>query len=297
MQVVTQQLSRHYGRRVGIEDVNLGIDEGEIFGFLGPNGAGKTTTIRLLLGFLRPSRGHATIFGLDCWQESPRIKQDIGYVPGDLRLYPWFTGRSALSIVGKVRGLDLRQSGQDLADRFQLEMNVRVREMSRGMRQKLGLVLALAHKPRLLILDEPTSALDPLMQSELTNCLRETARLGCTVFFSSHTLSEVEALCDRIAIVRDGHIVADESLSALRSRAGRIVKIHFSSAEAATRTPCPTFLKFIRQVGSQWDCELEGTTSPLIRWAAELPIDDISISPPDLDSVFRKFYEPSSEHT
>ena len=216
--IFTEKLSRSYGRRMGIEGVNLDIGEGSIFGFLGPNGAGKTTTIRLLLGFLRPELGRAKIFGLDCWLQSPRIKREIGYLPGDLRLYPWLNTHTALKILGG-RGVMICASGAGLADRFQLEMDLRVRKMSRGMRQKLGLVMALVHKPRLLILDEPTSGLDPVMQDELAGYLRELASDGHTIFFSSHTLSEVESLCDRVAIICRGHIVADETLQSLRVRA------------------------------------------------------------------------------
>jgi ABC-2 type transport system ATP-binding protein len=210
--IETRDLCRGYGRRVGITAVDLNVREGQIFGFLGPNGAGKTTTIRVLLGLLRPTSGVATVFGLDCWHRSHRIKQEVGYLPGDLRLYPWLTGEAALRMVGRIRGRDLMPAGRRLADRYQLEMSVQAKAMSRGMRQKLGLILALAHKPRLLILDEPTSGLDPLMRDELSGHLRELAAEGHTVFFSSHTLSEVEQLCDHIAIVRAGRIAADESL-------------------------------------------------------------------------------------
>ena len=293
--ITTQQLSRRYGRRVGIDAVNLDIGEGEIFGFLGPNGAGKTTTIRLLLGFLRPTVGRASIRGLDCWLESPRIKREVGYLPGDLRLYPWITGRTALKIIGRVRGADLRAGGADLADRFQLEMDLPVRKMSRGMRQKLGLIMALVHKPRLLILDEPTSGLDPLMQVELANCLRERASAGHTVFFSSHTLSEVETLCDRVAIVRQGRIIADTTLESLRGRARRIVELVFADSETAAGVELPGFLKLDRRDGRRYYCELEGPTGPLVRWAVQQAIEDISISRPDLESLFRKFYESSSE--
>jgi ABC-2 type transport system ATP-binding protein len=293
--ISTELLSRRYGRRTGIEAVNLNVGEGEIFGFLGPNGAGKTTTIRLLLGFLRPTLGRASICGWDCWRQSPRVKREVGYLPGDLRLYPWLTGRTALKIVGRVRGVDLRASGEDLADRFQLEMDLCVRSMSRGMRQKLGLVMALVHKPRLLILDEPTSGLDPLMQGELANCLRELATAGHTVFFSSHTLSEVETLCDRVAIVRRGHIIADETLQSLRSRARRIVELVFTDSETASRVQLPEFLKSYRRDGRQIYCELEGPTSPLVSWAAKQAIEDISISQPDLGRLFLKFYEAPLE--
>ena len=258
MSIITaQELSRHYGGRVGIDAVNLDIGEGEIFGFLGPNGAGKTTTIRILLGFLQPTVGRASICGLDCWRESPRIKRDVGYLPGDLRLYPWITGQTALQIIGQVRGIDLRADGSALANRFQLEMNLRVRKMSRGTRQKLEVVVALVHKPRVIILDEPSSGLDPLMQAELTTCLRELASAGHTVFFSSHTLSEVETLCDRVSVVRQGHIIADETLPTLRGRARRMVELVFPDRESAARVQLPDFLRLTRRDGRQYYCELE----------------------------------------
>ena len=157
--IVADNLSKRYGRRLGIVGLDLTVPQGVVVGFLGPNGAGKTTTIRLLVGLLRPSGGGARIVGLDTWRQSHRIKTEVGYLPGDLRLYPWLTGRRALRIVGRVRGRDLSGSGCELAERFALDLNVRVRRMSRGMRQKLGLLLALVHEPKLLILDEPTSAL------------------------------------------------------------------------------------------------------------------------------------------
>lgn len=288
----TEQLSRTYGRRVGVEGVDLEIGEGEIFGFLGPNGAGKTTAIRLLLGFLRPTRGRACIFGKNCWRESPRIKREVGYLPGDLRLYPWLTGRRALRIIGGVRGVDLADSGARLAERFGLEMDLRVERMSRGTRQKLGIVLALAHRPRLLVLDEPTSGLDPLMQLELARCLRELASAGHTVFFSSHTLSEVESLCDRVAIVRAGRVVADETLASLRARARRTVELVFHDEPAAAAAAMPNFLQSCRRRGRTWLGELDGPSRPLVQWAAEQQaIDDVAISQPDLESLFRKYYE------
>ena len=293
--ISTEQLSRRYGRRIGIEAANLDVREGQIFGFLGANGAGKTTVIRLLTGFLRPTQGCASIFGLDCWRDSARIKREAGYLPGDLRLYPWLTGRTALKIIGRVRGVDLRANGAALADRFQLEMDLRVRRMSRGTRQKLGLLLALVHKPRLLILDEPTSGLDPVMQAELAKCLREFASAGHTVFFSSHTLREVETLCDRVAVVRQGHIIADETIQSLRAGARRNVELLFTDSETAARVALPVFLKHYRRDGRKLHCELEGPAPPLIRWAAQQSLEDISISPPDLESLFRIFYQVSLE--
>src|SRR5438445_11398920 len=242
-QIRLDNLTRRYGRRRGVERVSLSVPEGALFGFLGPNGAGKTTTIRVMLGFLRPTSGSARIFGLDCWRDSKAIKREIGYLPGDLRLPAWMNGANALSIFGAVRGQDLARSGQDLAGKFDLDLRVKVREMSRGMRQKLGLILAMAHSPRLLVLDEPTSALDPLMQEILHELLRRWAGAGHTVFFSSHSLREVEQLCDRVAIVRDGELVADESLTGLRNRAGHDVIIRWKNESKSVRLEPPPFLK------------------------------------------------------
>lgn len=291
--IAAEQLSKRYGRRVGIDGVQLNVAEGQIFGFLGPNGAGKTTTIRLLLGLVHPSAGHARVFGLDCWQHSHRIKRDVGYLPGDLRLYSWMTTAKALRVFGRIRGQDLRRAGSELAERFQLELNLLVHKMSRGMRQKVGLVLAIAHRPRLLILDEPTSGLDPLMQDELGRILRELAQQGHTIFFSSHTLSEVEQLCDRVAIVRQGRIVADEMLSELRHRAPRSVTLFYSDKESADRTAPPSFLQRVTREEACWKCELTGSAQPLVQWAAQQPIQDLEIGRPDLETLFRSYYQPN----
>ncbi|MCA9291777.1 MAG: ABC transporter ATP-binding protein [Phycisphaerales bacterium] len=289
--ISARQLTRGYGRRRGISAIDLDVPEGAIFGFLGPNGAGKTTAIRVLLGFLRPRAGQATIFGRDCWRESHHIKRDAGYLPGDLRLYPWMTGRSALRIVGGVRGTDLTAPGRDLADRFRLDLDVRVRRMSRGMRQKLGLILTLAHGPRLLVLDEPTSGLDPLMQITLADELRDRAARGTTIFFSSHTLSEVNDLCDRVAIIRDGTIVADEPLATLRRRARRTVRITFANGAAPDDLRPPGFLTVRRRDGCVWTCVMDGVAAPLLAWLAAHPVHDLAIGPPDLETLFRTYYD------
>jgi len=293
--ITTNQLSKRYGRRKGIDDVSLEIPEGEIFGFLGPNGAGKTTTIRMLLGFLRATSGRASIFGLDAWHDSPRIKRQIGYLPGDLRLYPWLSVTTALSLLSHVRGIDLIRPGTDLADRFRLETALPARKMSRGTRQKLGLLLAMVHRPRLLVLDEPTSGLDPLMRQELAVLLRELAAGGHTVFFSSHTLSEVEQLCDRVAIVREGRIVADETLQSLRSRARRVVTLVFDDAETAQRVEPPDCLSIEERGRDTWLCQLAGPVPALIRWITDQPIADVTIGHPDLDHLFREFYRSPKE--
>ena len=290
----TRGLGRRYGERRGIEGVDLELESGEVFGFLGPNGAGKTTTIRLLLGFLRPTAGEARVLGLDCWRESHRIKRELGYLPGDLRLHAWMSVETALAVVGRVRGRDLRREGGALAERLGLPRDVRARAMSRGMRQKLGIVLALAHRPRVLVFDEPTSGLDPLVQDELARLLRERASEGTTVFFSSHTLSEVEAICDRVAIVRAGEIAADASLGELRRRARRRVTLRFVDAAAAEVEP-PPGLSVVERRGNVWEGELEGEAGALGGWLAEQRIEDFVVGAPGLEALFRAYYRVGAE--
>jgi len=289
--ITAERLTKTYKGRGGIRDLVISIQPGEIYGFLGPNGAGKTTTIRLLLGLLRPTEGVARVLGLDAWRESPAIKAQTGYISGDLRLYPWMTARSALRVVGAVRGMNLEPQGMALVERFRLTPETPVHRMSRGMRQKLGLILALAHTPRLLVLDEPTTALDPPMQQTLYDVLHERARDGATVFFSSHTLGEVEALCERVGVVRDGRLIVEQTLAEMRLGARRAVDLVWSSAAAAQGTPVPACLVLDRREATRWRCTLAGEVTELLRWSAGQPLIDISISPPDLDRLFRSFYD------
>lgn len=309
--VVIQDLCRTYGLRRGIRDINLTVHPGEIFGFLGPNGAGKSTTIRVLMGLLRPGSGSATIFGKDCWSDGPAIRQHVGYVAGDVRLYSWLTLRRGLRMVSRIYGRDLVPGGMKLAEQFRLEPDLVVRKMSRGNRQKVAIVLALAPEPRLVILDEPTSGLDPLMQDTLMMCLREQAGAGHTVMFSSHTLSEVETLCDRIAIVREGQIVEDSSLKALKAQAPRQIVITLHPEQSAATIPWPAGVVVKMLPGAlppesatssglmippsllARTCILEllGSSAPFIQWAAAQKFADVVIGAPALDVLFRKYYE------
>lgn len=330
--VVTKDLCRRYGLRRGISNINLTIEPGEIFGFLGPNGAGKSTTIRVLMGLLPAGSGMAQVFQRDCWTDGPAIRSEVGYVAGDVRLYPWLTTRRGLSMLSRIHGRELIPHGMELAERFRLEPDLPVRKMSRGNRQKVALVLAMAHSPKLLILDEPTSGLDPLMQDTLLACLREMALKGGTVMFSSHTLSEVETLCDHIAIVRDGCIVEDSTLEALQAQAPRQITITLRedqspgsiswpefpgltvlptlqesalsvsletalSQEQSKRPPDKTFAsqsRTDRGRGQTVHLELHGVASSFIQWAAAQSFQDIIIGPPSLDVLFRKYYDTSS---
>lgn len=293
--IETSQLTHWYGSRRGISDVSLRIQSGEIFGFLGPNGAGKTTTIRILLGFLRPRTGRAMLLGKDAWLRSHLIKRDVGYVPGDVRLYPWLTLRKALTIVQRVRGRDLMAAGLKLAERFRLEPDLAVRRMSRGNRQKVALILAIVHRPQLVILDEPTSGLDPLMQELLVDQLRELASAGHTVFFSSHTLSEVESLCSRVAVVRQGRIVADESLDTMKARAPRSVTLTLNDQQTVDSVEWPAYLSPTRRFARQCEFRMTGCAMEFARWAAQQDFRDLAIGQPSLDVLFRSFYEEPTE--
>lgn len=285
-----QQLSKCYGSKRAVDSLTLRVEAGSVFGFLGPNGAGKTTTIRMMMGFLKPTAGRASIFGLDCSRDSHRIKADVGYLPGDLRLYGWMNGHSALKIFGAVRSRDLSETGAELALLFDLDMTVPVKRMSRGMRQKLGLILACAHEPRLLILDEPSSGLDPIMQIRLKEYLQARARTGCTVFFSSHTLSEVEDVCDRVAILRGGQLMEELSLERLREQAKPEVSIVWSHDAKPDAEEPPPFYRLIERNGRTWRGVLAGPMMTFIRWAADQPLDDLTIGAPDLEAYFRRHY-------
>lgn len=290
--LTTHALCKRYGETPALVDLNLELGEGGIFGFLGPNGAGKTTTIRLLLGLLHPTSGTARIFGRDAWRESAWIKRETGYLPGDVRLYPNWNGRKLLKIFGRIRGRDLARSGEALAEVFELNLGLRAGEMSRGTRQKLGLVLALAHEPRLVILDEPTSGLDPIMQDRLKRHLRALAGRGHTVFFSSHTLSEVEQLCDRVAILRRGRMVVDTTLEELRARSAREVILRWSGAEPDPGRR-PAGLEIIARGEGKWTCRWRGEVGPLLSWlgAGGAPgLEDVTIAPPDLENLFHEYY-------
>jgi ABC-2 type transport system ATP-binding protein len=287
----TAELTQSYGTRKAIESVSLSVERGEILGFLGPNGAGKSTTIRILLGFLKAASGRATILDQDCWTQSATIKRDVGYVPGDVRLYPWLTASRAIKLASKVRGQDLRQNGLELCEIFALEPNLPVRKMSRGNRQKLSLLLALAHRPRVLVLDEPTSGLDPIIQVALLDQLREMSRQGHTVLFSSHTISEVETLCSRVAMIRRGKIVVDQPIESLRAKAPRVVHMQLRSEDAFRSITWPNSLVQVKQEGVQVEATLLGSSIDFANWLVTQPIVDFSIIPPSLDALFRDYYE------
>jgi ABC-2 type transport system ATP-binding protein len=287
--IKTYGLTKYYGRVRGIEDLNLEVEEGEVFGFLGPNGAGKTTTLRLLLGLLRPTRGRAEVFGMDCQRDSYHIRQHIGYVPGEVSLYGEMTGQELLDLVGHFHPHSPSGRARELAERLELDLSRKVRHYSKGMRQKLAIIQALAHRPRLLLLDEPTLGLDPLMQKEFYRLLAEERERGCTVFLSSHLLPEVERVCDRVGIVREGHLVAVEEVADLKRKKVRRMEVVLS------REPRPGELaldgvEVLRQEGCYIELAVHGPVGQLISRLDELGIEDLVFPEASLEDTFMKFY-------
>jgi ABC-2 type transport system ATP-binding protein len=231
--VEIRSLEKTYGSLRALRGIDLSIAQGEIFGYLGPNGSGKTTTMRILLGLLRPTSGTARVFGLDSWRDRVAIKRRLGYLAGDVRLYGSLTGRELLDLLDRLRGGGARY--QELAERLRFDLGQRVKSYSKGTRQKLGIVQALMHSPELLILDEPTTALDPLVQHEFYALLEEQRRRGATVVLSSHVLSEVQRICERVAIVRDGTILQIGAVEHLRRLDRRRVEAVFADPEGGER--------------------------------------------------------------
>ena len=285
--VRTTGLTKVYrGGHVGITDLDLEVDPGEVFGFLGPNGAGKTTTIRLVLDLIRPTRGVIEILGAELRHAGARLRRDVGYLPGDLRLYPDLTGEETLRFYAHLRGLTDRGYADELAARLDLDLGRPVRDLSKGNRQKLGLVQALMHRPRLAVLDEPTSGLDPVVQREFYAVLRETVDAGRSVLFSSHVMSEVEHIADRVAILRDGQLAVVEDVDNLKHRARRRLDLEFAEPVTETMFVGLPGVRDLQVHGRHVTVELTGPVGPLMRVAAEHDLLSVTSHEPDLEQIF-----------
>jgi ABC-2 type transport system ATP-binding protein len=287
--VATHALRKSYGPREVLHGIDLRVPAGSLFGFLGPNGAGKTTTIRILLGLLRASGGEAMVLGQDSWRRGPSLRAGVGYLPGDARLYDHLTGRATLDFFSAARRVRAAHEIKRLADAFDLDLDRRVRDYSRGMKQKLGLIQAMMHRPKLLVLDEPTIALDPLVRHTLHEELQRVAGEGRTVLFSSHTLSEVEDLCDWVGILRAGRLIEQQKIAELRARALRHVEIVFADG-AQLPAQLPNGLTVTRRSPTRLAGRWIGPTPELLAWLASCPVKDVIIAPPDLEDLFLHYY-------
>ena len=280
-----------YGRAVGVEGIDLTVGRGECFGFLGPNGAGKTTFIRLALGLIRPTSGRVAVMGHDVGRDRMGALAEVGYLPGELGLYPSLAGGRVLDALGRLhpRPPVLRDELLRVLELPESDLRKRIREYSRGMKQKLGLVAALQHDPPLVILDEPTGGLDPVIQGRLLEWLAGRARAGRTVFFSSHVLSEVEELCDRVAMVRDGRLLLAGPVDELRRGRSRRVDVRFAEPVDPSRYAVEG-VGDVEVDGLRHRFTVSGEARALLGALAALPVADVAIAPPSLEESFRHLY-------
>ena len=288
--VRTERLTKMYGEHRGILDLDLVVEPGEIFGFLGPNGAGKTTTMRVLLDLIRPTSGRAEVFGIETTADPVAIHRRIGYLPGEFDLYERLTGAATIEYFANLRrGVDRRYVAE-LIERLGLDPSRRFREYSKGNKQKIGLILALQHRPDLLILDEPTAGLDPLVQQTVFALLREAQAEGRTVFLSSHIIDEVDRTCDRVAIIRDGRLVQVDRIEAVRELAFHHVELIFAAPVAAAEFDGLERVSDVQVDGARMTMRVAGPIGPVLRHAARFDLLDAVSREPNLEDVFLAQY-------
>ncbi|MEZ5158993.1 MAG: ABC transporter ATP-binding protein [Candidatus Nanopelagicales bacterium] len=287
----TEGLTKHYGDVKALIELDLDVHRGEVFGFLGPNGAGKTTTIRTVMDEIRPTAGHASILGMDCHKQSVEIRRHIGYLPSDLALYPNLTGKDTLTYFANLRGGVEWSYVDELADRLGAQLDKKVGDLSSGNRQKVGVIQAFMNRPQLLIMDEPSNGLDPLVQREFQTMMREVVGQGASVFLSSHTLSEVQRVADRVGIIRHGVLIANETVSGLRAKGLRKVELELdASPEAAVLEAVPG-VRDVLVEDRRVQLSYEGTMDALLKTVSDrYGLVDISTQEADLEEVFLTYY-------
>ncbi|HEY8135093.1 MAG TPA: ABC transporter ATP-binding protein [Candidatus Limnocylindrales bacterium] len=286
----TEKLTKFYGKHRGMIDIDLDVEEGEAFGFLGPNGAGKTTMIRTLLDHIRPTSGRATVFGIETTVDPVAIHRRLGYLPGEFALYDKLTGGQTLDYFANLRGGIDKLYQQDLIARLDVDPSRKFREYSKGNKQKIGLIIALQHKPDLLLLDEPTSGLDPLIQQEFYGVIREAKHEGRTVFLSSHILSEVEKTCDRVAIIRDGRLTRVDRTEALRDLAHHTVELVFTGPVPAAEFEALPGVSGVVATDHVLRMKVSGSITPVVRAAAKYELADFVSREPSLEETFLAEY-------
>jgi len=288
--IKTERLSKNYGRRLGIADVGLDVHAGEVFGYLGPNGAGKTTTIRILLDFIRADAGRAEIFGLDTCRRSVDIHRRVGFLPGEVHLYENLSCSDHLRFFANLRGNVAWAYVAELAARLSCPLSQPIHSLSLGNKRKVGLIQALMHRPELIILDEPTGGLDPIVQHEFYQLLAEAQARGQTIFFSSHNLPEVERVCDRVAVIRAGRLVATENIAALKARSLRSLEIRFGEdVEARTFAAVPG-LEIVTLEKRLLKGRLRGEMDTLLKAASRFKVSDLKSQEPSLEEIFLAYY-------
>jgi ABC-2 type transport system ATP-binding protein len=293
--IAAHGLTKSYGKARGVTDLTFTVGPGEVFGFLGSNGAGKTTTIRLLLDLIRPSAGRIELFGRDTRRHGPEARTRVGYLPGDLRLYDRLTAREHLRYVASLRRMERTDEAEALARRLELELDRPVQALSKGNRQKVGLVLALMHRPDLLVFDEPTSGLDPLVQQVVYAIVREATDDGRTVFVSSHVLSEVQHIADRVGLIRDGRLELIETIEALRSRARSRIEVTFAEPPGPDAFAGLAGVHELDRHGATVRLTLEGSIDPLVKRLARYDVHALDVHEADLEDAFLELYRGGSD--
>ena len=289
--IVLNELTKHYGKHRGINNLSFSVNQGEFFGFIGPNGAGKSTTIRTLMGLIRPTGGSASIFDLDCHSKASVIARDVGYLPSENSYYENMKVRELLQYTADLYGMDCKTKMKELADRLNLDLSRKIADLSLGNKKKVGIVSAIMTSPKLIIMDEPTSGLDPLIQQAFYDILKEENSRGATVFFSSHVLSEVQKLCDRVAILKEGQLIGIQSIKELRESGYK--KVSLSAKEAIPRdffdssgianyaeTADKTSVSFM----------YNGNITAIIDKLHLLHLDDVLLEEPSLEEIFMHYY-------
>ena len=288
--IETKNLTKYYGKSRGIIELNLNVSEGEFFGFIGPNGAGKSTTIRTMLGLIYPTSGEVNIFGKDIIQNKTEILSQIGYMPSEATFYNGMKVKEIISLSAKMRKQNCTNEAAKLCERLVLDTEKRIEELSLGNRKKVSIVCALQHKPGLCILDEPTSGLDPLMQKEFFDILKERHSEGSTIFLSSHVLSEIQKNCSRAAIIKEGRLIALDSVENLSKTSAKRVTFH-----GVTEIPENLSAKSVETNGDSVSFLYNGGIKELLNIANSLPIYDMTITEPDLDEIFMHYYEKGGD--
>ena len=288
--IQTDRLTKYYDGSRGVVDLDLTVEAGAVFGFLGPNGAGKTTTIRLLLDLIRPTSGDANVLGLDARRDSIAIRRRVGYLPGEYTLYPRLTGEETLRYLGNLRGGVDRAKVTALAERLDFDLSRRAGDLSTGNKRKLGLIQAFMHEPELLILDEPTGGLDPLVQREFYRMVDETRERGQTVFLSSHVLPEVERVCERVAFVREGRLVAVENVAALGQRSVHRVEIDFAGPAPTAEFAALPEVDHMVSNEHRLAFTVTGSLDAVVKTAARHEVVALTSHEPDLEDLFITYY-------
>lgn len=289
--LLTEGLTKTFGDTVALDHLDLRVEAGEVFGFLGPNGAGKTTTIRLLLDLIRPTSGRAAVFGLDCQADSLKVRAISGYLAGDLRLYSAFTGHEMVRYIADLRGgtLDTAYLSR-MTDALDLDLSRKVGNLSKGNRQKIGIILALLGRPKFALLDEPTSGLDPIMQFATWELLKDAASQGSTIFFSSHVMSEVEATCERVGMLRGGRLITVEPIATLKERAIRRIEVTFAGSAPDQEVFQLPGVREVARTASVLHFEATGDLSPFIARLAEHHVLDLKTEQPSLEDILLTYY-------